>query len=223
VSRGVLNLTHREGHSRPKPLEAGVPTPIDLELEATSWIFESGHRLRLALAGSDWPNTWPPPRGGALEVARDTVELELPVLDGPPVSAPPAFSPPPPPTKLDEPEIEQPPIVRQIARDAVGRQTRIVTSYGSRYDGPHDAKIEEVYDGLVGVSEESPGRAWASARTRYSIEWPEASVTTEAHLSFRSTSARYRVVVEVIASEDGPDGIGHVERRFERTIPRRLQ
>src|SRR6188508_2919568 len=35
---------------------------------------------------------------------------------------------------------------RQIARDAVGRQTRIVTSYGSRYDGPHDAKIEEVYD-----------------------------------------------------------------------------
>ena len=223
VSRGVLNLTHRESHSQPKPLEAGVPTPIDLELEATSWIFESGHRLRLALAGSDWPNTWPPPHGGALEVARDTVELELPVLDGPPVSAPPVFSPPPPPTKLDEPEIEQPPTVRLIERDTVGRQTRVVTSYGSRYDGPYDAKIEEVYDGLVGVSEESPGRAWASARTRYSIEWPEASVTTEAHLSFRSTSARYHVVVEVIASEDGPDGIGHVERRFERTIPRRLQ
>ena len=223
VSRGVLNLTHRESHSQPKPLEAGVPTPIDLELEATSWIFEAGHRLRLALAGSDWPNTWPPPHGGTLEVARDTVELELPVLDGPPVAAPPVFSPPPPPTKLDEPDIEQPPTVRLIERDAVGRQTRVVTSYGSRYDGPYDAKIEEVYDGLVGVSEESPGRAWASARTRYSIEWPEASVTTEAHLSFRSTSARYHVVVEVVASEDGPDGIGHVERRFERTIPRRLQ
>ena len=127
VSRGVLNLTHRESHSQPKPLEAGVPTPIDLELEATSWIFEAGHRLRLALAGSDWPNTWPPPHGGALEVARDTVELELPVLDGPPVAAPPVFSPPPPPTKLDEPEIEQPPIVRLIERDAVGRQTRVVT------------------------------------------------------------------------------------------------
>jgi len=48
-------------------------------------------------------------------------------------------------------------------------------------------------------------------------------VTTEAHLRLRSTSSRYHVVVEVIASEDGPDGIGHVERRFERTIPRRLQ
>ena len=190
VSRGVLNLTHRESHSQPKPLEAGVPTPIDLELEATSWIFEAGHRLRLALAGSDWPNTWPPPHGGALEVARDTVELELPVLDGPPVAAPPVFSPPPPPTKLDEPD----------DRAAADR-----TPDRARHRRPPDARRDElrvslrrpattrrsrrVYDGLVGVSEENPGRAWASARTRYSIEWPEASVTTEAHLSFRSTSS----------------------------------
>ena len=92
-----------------------------------------------------------------------------------------------------------------------------------RYEGPYDAKIEEQYDGLVGVADSNPGRAWASARARYSIAWPETTVRTEAHLRFRSTSSRYHVVVEVVASEDGPDGIGHVERRFERTIPRRLQ
>ncbi len=72
VSRGVLNLTHRNGHDAPEPLEPGVATPVELELEATSWIFEPGHRVRLALAGSDWPNTWPPPlrwlaRGRAIE------------------------------------------------------------------------------------------------------------------------------------------------------------
>ena len=72
VSRGVLNLTHRDGHAAPRPLEPGVPTPVELELEATSWIFEAGHRVRLALAGSDWPNTWPPPHAGSLEVARAT-------------------------------------------------------------------------------------------------------------------------------------------------------
>ena len=70
VSRGVLNLTHRESHAAPKPLEPGAPTPIELELELTSWIFEPGHRVRLALAGSDWPNTWPPPQAGSLGVAR---------------------------------------------------------------------------------------------------------------------------------------------------------
>jgi hypothetical protein len=99
----------------------------------------------------------------------------------------------------------------------------VTTSYGSRYDGPHGAKIAEVYDGLVGVSDSNPGRAWASARTRYEIAWPETTVATEAHLRFRSTASTYHVLVEVVASEDGPDGIGHVERRFERRIPRRLQ
>jgi hypothetical protein len=222
VSRGVLNLTHRDGHAAPKPLEPGVPTAVELELEATSWIFEQGHSVRLALAGSDWPNTWPPPHAGSLGVARGSVELGLPVLDGPALTPPPVFQPPRPEPPSDTSDLD-PPIVRTIEHDTVGRQTRVVTSYGSRYDGPYDAKIEEDYDGLVGVAAPSPGRAWASARARYSIAWPETTVTTEAHLRLRSSSGRYHVVVEVIASEDGPDGIGHVERRFERTIPRRLQ
>ena len=225
VSRGVLNLTHREGHAAPKALEPGVPTSVELELEATSWIFEPGHRVRLALAGSDWPNTWPPPRAGSLEIARASVELELPVLDGPPAASPPAFRQPAPAKSedADAPDLEQPPVVRTIEQDPVGRQTRVVTSYGYRYEGPYDAKIEEHYDGLVGVADSNPGRAWASARTRYAIEWPEATVRTEAHLRLRSTPTSYHVVVEVVASEDGSDGIGHVERRFERRIPRRLQ
>jgi hypothetical protein len=224
VSRGVLNLTHRESHTAPKPLEPGVPTPIELELELTSWIFEPGHRVRLALAGSDWPNTWPPPQAGSLQVARRSVELELPVLEGQPIAAPPTFQPPRPARAEDTAsETEQPPVVRRIEQDPVGRQTRVVTSYGYRYEGPYGAKIEEQYDGLVGVADSNPGRAWASARARYAIAWPETTVRTEAHLRLRSTAARYHVVVEVVASEDGPDGIGHVERRFERTIPRRLQ
>ena len=222
VSRGVLNLTHRESHAAPKPLEPGVPTPTELELELTSWIFEPGHRVRLALSGSDWPNTWPPPQGGALEVARASVELELPVLDGPPVAPPPVFQPSPA-AKPDEPEAAQPPVVREIVRDAAGDQTRVVTSYGYRYDGLHGAKIEELYDGEVGVFGDDPGRAWATARTRYAIEWPESKVVTEAHLRLRSTASDYDVVVDVVASEHGPDGIGRLERRFERRIHRRLQ
>ena len=34
---------------------------VTLELEATAWIFEAGHRVRLDVAGADWPNTWSPP------------------------------------------------------------------------------------------------------------------------------------------------------------------
>jgi predicted acyl esterase len=224
VSRGVLNLTHRDGHTDPSAMEKGVPTSIELELEATSWIFEPGHRLRLALAGSDWPNTWPPPHGGELEVKRASVELELPVLDRPAGTPPPRFtSAPQAKVTRDEEQDDQPLAVRRIERDRVGRETRVVTRYGSDYDGPFDAKISERYSGTVGVSTNNPGRAWARGRARYRIEWPESSVSTEAHLDFRSDAAAYHVVIEVIATEDGTEGIGHIERRFERTIPRQLQ
>jgi uncharacterized protein len=224
VGRGILNLTHREGHEQPRPLEVGTPTPVELELEATSWIFEAGHRVRLAFAGSDWPNTWPPPHAGTLVVERATVELELPVLDGPPVVPPPVFDSPVARSDTDHGSEEpQPPVIRLIEHDSVGRHTRVVTSYGSNYSGPHDARIVESYDGVVGVSDQNPGRAWASARATYEIAWPETTVSAEAHLRFRSTSSTYQVLVEVVTSEDEPDGIGHVERRFERTIPRKLQ
>jgi len=223
VSRGVLNLTHRDGHTDPKPLEVGVPTAIELELEATSWIFEPGNRVRLSLAGSDWPNTWPPPQGGALEIDRSSVELELPVLDGRPVAPAPVFQPAPPKEETPSEAVDQPQVVRQIERDVLDGETQVVTAYGSRYDGLCDAKISEHYDGAVGVSRDEPGNAWARAETRYRIEWPEATVATEARRDFRSDAEAYYVVIDVIAEEEGGGDIGRIERRFERTFPRRLQ
>jgi hypothetical protein len=222
VSRGILNLTHRAGHEDPQPVEPDVPTPVEIELEATSWTFEPGHRVRLALAGADWPNTWPPPHGGVLEVTRSGVELELPVLEGGADVPPPVFAPPPPKSTAGaEDEDEQPPVVRRIERDP--GETRVVTSYGSAYDSSFDARIEERYDGEVGVSTDDPGKAWVRATSRYRIAWPEAAVTTEARLDLHSDAETYYVVVDVVAEEEGDDGIGRVERRFERAIPRRLQ
>jgi len=224
VTRGVLNLAHRDGHDDPEPLEPGASTTVELELEATSWIFESGHHVRLSLAGGDWPNVWPPPHGGSLEVERSSVELVLPVLDGPPVAPAPLL---PSTTGKDahsaEPEGEQPPVVWRVERDILGHETRAVTRYGSAYEAPFGAKITEQYDGAVVVSTEDPGHAWARGTTRYRIEWPEATVATEARLDFRSDADTYYVAVDVVAEEEGDGGIGRVERRFERTIPRRLQ
>ena len=84
VTRGFLNLAHREASTNPVSLTVGEPVEIRIELEATSWVFEAGHRVRLSIAGADWPNTWPPPCGGTLELDRAALELALPVVDGPP-------------------------------------------------------------------------------------------------------------------------------------------
>jgi putative CocE/NonD family hydrolase len=95
VARGMLNLTHRDDRTAPTPLEPGRSYDVEVELEVASWMFEAGHRIRLALAGTDWPNAWAPPAPVTLTVDRASAVLVLPVLDGPsPVTERPVLAPP---------------------------------------------------------------------------------------------------------------------------------
>jgi putative CocE/NonD family hydrolase len=97
VARGFLNLTQRRSRTDPEPMRRGVVETVELELDATSWVFPAGHRLRLSLAGSDWPNLVPPPGPVMVTVERDGSVLTLPVLNGPSPSPPPSLPPPRPP------------------------------------------------------------------------------------------------------------------------------
>jgi Predicted acyl esterases len=224
VTRGLLNLTHRTSSVVPEPLASDTPTPVELELEATSWVFEQGHRLRLALAGADWPNVWPPPSQAALTVERDTLVLHLPVVaaGGAAAGTPTFSSPPPGDPHAPETDLPQPPVVWRIAHDVLGRETRAEIAHGARYAAEHGAFVTEDYEGAVGVSTTDPGRAWARARSTYRIAWPEADCLAEARLDLRSDANAYRVRVDVVAEDvDGP--LGRHERRWERVIPRRLQ
>ena len=224
VARGILNLAHRASSSEPTPLEPGAPVPVEVELEATSWIFEAGHRVRLSLAGSDWPNTWPPPVAAGLTVRRSTVELTLPALEGPPPpSPPPAFAPSPGRDLHASEDADETPVTWRIEHDLAGHETRALTGYGYDYDAPFEARVSERYEGAVGVSTDDPGRAWARGRARYEIRWPEAEVVVEARLDLRSDADAYHVAVDVVADEPGGQGAGRRERRWERTIPRDLQ
>ena len=221
VTRGLVNLSQRTLGADPSPLTPGEPVEVELELEATSWIFEEGHRLRLALAGAEWPNAWPPPEAGTLELA--DVRLTLPVVDGPPAIAErPAFTPSPG-VETHGPSADdgEQPTIWRTERDVLARETRCVISHGVDYEGHLGSQIEERYAGEVGVSTVDPGRAWAVSTARYRVRWPEADVVTEARLELRSDAKEFHVVVDVVAGElDGP--FGRRERRFERRIPRDL-
>jgi uncharacterized protein len=100
VARGLLNLTRRRSLTEPEPMRPGVVEEVELELDATSWVFPAGHRLRLSLAGADWPNLVPPPAPVTLTVERDGSALTLPVLHDPSPGPPPRF---PRPGRLTRP------------------------------------------------------------------------------------------------------------------------
>ena len=88
-----------------------------------------------------------------------------------------------------------------------------MTSYGWRYESEFGARVEERYDGAVGVSTEDPSRAWARGTTVYRIVWPEAEVRTEARLDLRSDAEAYHVVVDVVAEELGSEIDSAIIRR----------
>jgi hypothetical protein len=69
VSRGLLNLTHQEGHDRVAPLTPGEPVTVSFPLDFAGHRFPVGHSLRLSLSPTYWPFAWPSPQPVTLEVA----------------------------------------------------------------------------------------------------------------------------------------------------------
>jgi len=77
VTYGLRNLTHRNGHEQPEPLEPGARYRVRVPLNHMSYGFPAGHRLRISVSTSYWPLAWPPPEPVRLSVypARSTLVL----------------------------------------------------------------------------------------------------------------------------------------------------
>lgn len=106
VSYGVLNLTHRDSHAEPAPLEPGRRYRVTLKLNDTGQRFCAGNRIRLSVSSGYWPMIWPAPDPETLTVWPGSLRLILPVRPGdcadgmPPLAGPAHMAPPPPVTTL---------------------------------------------------------------------------------------------------------------------------
>ncbi|HWC42942.1 MAG TPA: CocE/NonD family hydrolase [Actinomycetota bacterium] len=219
VARGFLNLTRRRSLTDPEPLAPGVVEPVELELDATSWVFPPGHRLRLSLAGSDWPNIVPPPGPVTLTVERDGSALTLPVLEGPSPCPPPALPPPRPPGPDGEPAAPDPPVTWRLVADVLGHRTEAEIDHGGRTELPDGTVLDERYRGTVGAALDRPGLTWARGEAGYRIEWPEATVATSARLDLRGDAEAFEVRLDLEARE-GEEL--RWARSWRRRIPRQL-
>jgi predicted acyl esterase len=175
VARGFLNLTQRRSRTAPEPMRPGVVEAVEVELDATSWGFPAGHRLRLSLAGADWPNLVPPPAPVTLTVERDGSVLTLPVLDGPGPAPPPSLPPPRDPAKPTDPRTRDtappsagrpgsgppdPPTRWRVTRDVLGGTSEAEIDHGGRSELPDGAVLVGRYRGTVGAASD-PGPTWA--------------------------------------------------------------
>jgi predicted acyl esterase len=75
VSYGVLNLTHRDGHENPEPLEIGKRYRARIRLNDAGSVFPAGHKVRLAISTAYWPMIWPSPQAATLSIFGGTLDL----------------------------------------------------------------------------------------------------------------------------------------------------
>ena len=217
VARGMLNLAHRDSREDPSPVEPGQPTEVTFDLEVTSWTFEAGHRVRLDLAGTDWPNAWPPPEPATLSIDIATAMLTLPVLDGPsPAAGVPTFASP----RRDDavPNRGHDSYAWKIEHDVPAGETRAVVGNWGNYPAEGDVpSFEERYAGTVTVSPVDPGHATAHGEAFFEMRWTEATCATEVTLDVESDREAYRVRIDLTVTEDGEL---RWRRAWDRTIPR---
>jgi putative CocE/NonD family hydrolase len=115
VTHGVLNLTHRDGHETPVPLEPGRRYRVRVDLNHAAHAFPAGHRLRVAVSNAYWPLLWPSPEAVRLTLFAGAGRLDLPVRPPRPGGE---AAPPPGPESA-------PPVARTTLRE--GRIERGVT------------------------------------------------------------------------------------------------
>jgi putative CocE/NonD family hydrolase len=68
---GILRGRYRESLEKPSPLEPGRIYRLEIDLGATSNVFFKGHRLRLQIAGSNYPRFDVSPAPAAIRLFHD--------------------------------------------------------------------------------------------------------------------------------------------------------
>jgi len=142
VSYQVLNLTHRDSHEHPQPLEPGTAYDVTVVMNACGHRFLPGHRIRLSIASAYWPHVWPAPYAATLTIHTTGSVLKLPVRQsvGPPVTQPlPAHGPRTPVTQLDPGTIK-----RFSVQDHVSGETTYVTEAVGGVFGEGVLRFDEI-------------------------------------------------------------------------------
>jgi putative CocE/NonD family hydrolase len=81
VSYGLLNLTHRDSHQQPTPLEPGQRYQVTVRLKHIAQRFPAGHSLRVSISTVYWPLAWPSPEPVKLTIDPGKSALHLPVRE----------------------------------------------------------------------------------------------------------------------------------------------
>ena len=226
VTIGVLNGTRRNSLTDPEPMEPGEVYELHVDLDATAWRFERGHRIRLSISSADFPNLWPTPYNGTNRVYRGSGResyLELPVVPtrDAPVGELPAdemeYESSSAPRKYPEasPRVVPWEIAHDVMRDRTGLRLHLVDE--SRASADMTVRVESKLE--VWANNRSPEDTTAIGQHFRTITRTDSVINVDTSANVRSTRDAIHVSIEL---DVRINGLPHHQRRWVESFNREL-
>ena len=217
ITRGQLNLAHRNGHEMPRPLVPGERARASVRLDGIGRTVPAGHRLRISISPTGWPRAWPSPEPVTLTLVTGASRLDLPVRPPRPDDASlPDFA---------EPEASEPLVVEllsgenssSVSRDGNTGRTDFSWSRADGYRLPDGLEYVHSVTNTFSIVEGDPLSASAHSEHEIGVargDW-RTRVRTRADLSCDATA--FRVQTDLAAWEEDEDVL---TRDWSLEIPR---
>jgi uncharacterized protein len=221
ITRGLLNLTHRDSDENPEALTPGQRYRVAVKLNSIGYCVPAGHRLRLAISPTYWPWAWPSPDSVVLSLyTSESSFFELPVWAGgsgahePP---PHFFQPDEAPAPAHEASGHEDGS-KEFRRDIASGRIDIVSG------GSHDLKLfdsgleySSTARTLHRIVESKPLSAFNSYEAEISISRAEWRTKVHTVSTMSSTADEFQLTNLVEGYEDGCRTFA---KTWQRTIPR---
>ena len=204
VTYTLFNLTHRDSHGDPAPLEPGRRLRVRIPLNHVAHAFLPGHRLRVAVSTAYWPLMWPAPAPATLTLFPGAGLLELPQRGargadaalapfGPAVGSPP----------LDDQELRAGRTRRTVSTDVASGITTVVMDKdsGAARIKAIDLAVDNTAVETYRVAAGDPLSAEGHIVYRQSMRRGDWSVRTETRTTLRLTATEFLATAELDAYE----------------------
>jgi uncharacterized protein len=216
VAKGMLNGTRHSSLTDPTPLGRDEPVELVIDVDATGWRFPAGHRIRIAIAGADWPNVWPTPEPAELTIRRGST-ISLPVVPDRGSVAAPSFAPSP--VQVRPPSARTPRPMWTVIRDVLTGKATATIATTAAFAATEGTAIERDFSVVCEVDPADPahavGRGHHRCRSTRDGSWTES----RADVVIASDETTFRVTIDLAVTTDGEI---RATRTWDETIPRAL-
>jgi hypothetical protein len=204
ITDGSLNGTRRNSLENPEDMTPGEVYELKIPMQPTGWVIAKGHRLRVSISGSDFPNLWPTPEPAHNKIhlgGKRPSRITLPVV-GASKSPAPKFDLPPALKKFGNAFGE--PASQKIEIDQITGDISILNRRAGK------TILDE---GFGTISSKSRFRCTASSHIpaqssivgthRFSLERPYGTYDVVGESSIRATADAFHLVIDLTVHRNG--------------------